>query len=235
MSKILLLKNKNKNELIQCILEFLDTIIPTSLYNYISFFSNAKDPYYKLSNFNHIKDGILYPPPNKDIRDNPRQLKSFIDNQEGLIYPSVEHAYQAQKYIERDRIRFSINGDLGNWDGFKLIHDKDVNYWKKKDNIGIIAKMATNPKNTKKLGLKINKKFKCTIDLWLDILILKFQKEYYKNILLATNNLYLLEFDRRARLRGSEWGGIIEDRVLYGDNKMGIYIMIIRYLLQNLN
>ena len=203
-----IIKNK-KNLLINCI---HNTYIPKSINNYTSFFSNAKYPYYKMSNFNHIKSGIIF---------------------NGLKYYSIEHAFQAQKYIESDRYRFSVNGDLGTWDGFKLVNNKDINYWKKKDNIGIIAKMATNIKIGKKLGLTINPNFNSTIDLWIDILLLKYNKPEYKNIILNTGHLYLLEFDRGAKLKGSKWGGIIEDGILYGDNRMGFYHMIIRKLIRN--
>ena len=101
------------------------------------FFSNGLKPYHKLSNFVYIEQGITY---------------------KGLRYCSVEHAFQAQKYITKQRIQFSVDGDLGNSDtGFKLVFGDDYvkkrNYWMKKDNIGIIAKMATNIKVGKKLGL----------------------------------------------------------------------------------
>ena len=59
---------------------------------YIKFYSNAKEPYNKLSNFHYIKEGIKY---------------------NGLIYPSVEHAYQSTKFNnEKDKIDFSINGNM---------------------------------------------------------------------------------------------------------------------------
>lgn len=200
--------NLKKREFIMCVYH---TYIPRSLNNFTPFFSNAKYPYYKMSNFNHIKDGIIF---------------------NGLKYNSTEHAFQAQKYIESDRYRFSIDGDLGTWEGFSLVNSKDINFWKKKDNIGIIAKMATNIKIGKKLGLTIDPNFKSTIDLWIDILLLKYKKSEYKNILLNTGDSYLIEFDRGSKVKGSKWGGIIEDGVLYGDNRMGIYHMIIRKLIK---
>ena len=196
-----------KEELINCIVK---NIIPNSINNYIQFFSNGKEPYYKMSNFNHIKDGIYF---------------------RGLKFNSTEHAFQAQKYILEDRIRFSVDGDLGGWDGFKLVNDKDVNFWKKKDNIGIVAKMATDKKRGIKLGLRRNKDFESTMDLWIEILLLKYKKPEYKKILLSTNNLYLLEFDRGAKNKSSKWAGIIQNGVLYGDNLMGIYHMIVRNII----
>lgn len=195
--------------LINCI---HNIFIPKSISNYISFYSNAKYPYYKMSNFNHIKSGIIF---------------------NGLKFYSTEHAFQAQKYIQSDRYRFSVDGDLCTWDGFKLVNNKDINFWKKKDNIGIIAKMATNIKIGKKLGLTIDPNFKSTIDLWIDILLLKYNKTEYKNILLNTGDFYLLEFDKGSRLKGSKWGGIIDDKILYGNNIMGTYHMIIRKLIRD--
>ena len=65
----------------------------------ISYWSNAKPPFCYLSNFTFIEGGIEY---------------------DGIIYPSVEHAFQAQKYIKEQRIRFSINGDLGTMGWFEI-------------------------------------------------------------------------------------------------------------------
>ena len=96
----------------------------------LNFWANGKSPYKNMSNFAYISDGIEY---------------------DGLLYNSTEHMFQAQKYIKEQRIRFSINGDLGNWNGLKLVfkveeYEKKYKYWAKKNNIGIIAKMATNEK-----------------------------------------------------------------------------------------
>ena len=105
-------------------------------------------------------------------------------------------------------------------------------FGKKKDNIGIVAKMATDKKRGIKLGLRRNKDFESTMDLWIEILLLKYKKTEYKKILLSTNNLYLLEFDRGAKNKSSKWAGIIQNGVLYGDNLMGIYHMIVRNIIR---
>lgn len=175
--------------------------------NHINFFSNAKSPFCKLSNFSHIKDGIIF---------------------DGIKYPSSEHAFQAQKYVKEDRLRFSVCGDLGTWEGFGLVSEKSCDYWKKKDNIGVIAKMATNKKKGKKLGLTRNSDFESTYELWESILMKKFCIEEFGNILKNTRNFYLLEFDRGAKKNGSKWGGLIEGETLYGDNIMGKYLMKLR-------
>ena len=143
-------KNKGLKLLIDCIInkKYLNkNNYKLKNYNnqFIYFWSNAtkekekskKKSYYFLSNLNHIKDTIEY---------------------DDIIYNSVEHAYQAQKFIKSQRERFSINGDLGGWDGFKFFVKeeeiiKKINFWIKKDNIGIIAKMASNEKYDKKTKL----------------------------------------------------------------------------------
>ena len=181
----------------------------------ISFYACGKEPYNKLSNFALIEDSIEY---------------------NGLRFCSTEHAFQAQKYIEEQRVRFSVNGDLGNIGNmdimFQLVFgDKWENkkkYWMKKHNIGIVAKMATNIKIGKKLGLIRDTTFISTDALWITILSSKFNMPTFKNILLSTNNAYLLEFDRGAKKTLPKWSGIIQDGILYGENLMGKYIMKIR-------
>merc|ERR1711871_474797 len=97
-----------------------------------------------------------------------------------------------------------------------------------KDNIGVIAKMATDKKRGKKLGLRRNENFESSYELWENILIQKFRIEEFGSILRRTGDIYLLEFDRGAKRIGSRWGGLIEGETLYGENTMGKYIMKIR-------
>lgn len=175
--------------------------------NHIKFYSNAKKPFCKLSNFSNIKDGIMV----DDIR-----------------YASTEHAFQAQKYVKEDRWRFGVNGDLGSWEGFSLISKKSSDYWKKKDNIGIIAKMATNRIKGKQLGLTRLDEFQSSDELWENILVKKFSIKEFGDVLRTTGDTYLLEFDRGAKRNGSKWGGLIEAQTMYGENKMGKYLMKIR-------
>jgi predicted NAD-dependent protein-ADP-ribosyltransferase YbiA (DUF1768 family) len=183
----------------------------------IKFYSSATKPFHKLSNFALIKDGIEY---------------------DGLMFYSTEHAFQAQKYIKEQRIRFSIEGDIGNIDsGFKLLFgnewEKKKNFWMKKENIGIIAKTATSNKNETKLGLIKDVNFSSTNKLWLELLTIKFNINEFKNILKNTENKYLLEFDRGAKRMSLQnkipfWSGLIDNDVLYGNNLMGKYLMLVR-------
>lgn len=98
-----------------------------------------------------------------------------------------------------------------------------------KNNIGIIAKMVTTKKI--KIGLTRDNSFQSTYELWELILLEKFNNETFRSILLNTGDKYLLEFSRKAK-KGSFWGGLIEDNILYGENTMGKYLMKIRDLIK---
>ena len=189
--------------------------------DYVKMFCNAKFPYNKLSNFNWIKDGII--------------------GDDGLTYASTEHLFQSYKYIQEDRHRFSTNGDLGNISGLALVfktseYEKKQKYWMKKNNIGIIAKMATNKKIGIKLGLRRDNTFETNDKLWISILNKKYEIDEYKSLLQNTNDLFILEFDRHASAyfhktgNTSYWSGIIQNNILYGNNQMGKYLMHIREL-----
>jgi predicted NAD-dependent protein-ADP-ribosyltransferase YbiA (DUF1768 family) len=169
--------------------------------DHILFHSNAVAPYHLLSNFSMCE--ITY---------------------DGITYPSVEHAFQSQLFIREQRHIFSIHSDVL---GFEKLGISE-SYWMKKEKIGILAKSATSTKNRKKLGL-VESKEKIDFDkLWIDLLTLKFQNDKYNNVLMNTQDKYLLEFDRRAKVRKTYWGGIIDDNILYGENKMGKYLMCVR-------
>ena len=189
--------------------------------NVIEYYFNSHQ-YYELGNFALINDGIE------------------IDS---LIYPSIEHAYQAQTFIPEHRHRFTTDGDLGDENtGFNLVFDNadDVKKkWinKKRNNIGIIANKTADQDVVLSLGLTKLPSFLASNDLWLDILRKKFNLQYFKNLLVKTENKYLLDYDKTAKNRidnGQDedevWGGFIdyESNKLYGQNQHGGYLMIIR-------
>lgn len=187
---------------------------------FITFWSNGKKGTFELSNFQNIEGGI----------------QPFDD---GLIFCSVEHAFISRKYLPNQRYRFSINGDLGNIEGFKIIFgekifEKKQQFWMKKNNIGILAKTASSKIISKKLKLLPDPNFNNSDELWIKILLSKYRKEQFKRLLKNTGNKYLLEFGRRSKYQCENgqsppfYCGLIQNNILYGENRMGKYLMYIR-------
>lgn len=173
---------------------------------YIKFYSDAKKPYNKLSNFHYIKEGILY---------------------NGLKYPSVEHAYQASKFNnEKDKLDFTMDGKYGNVDGFNLLYNKDEVenkkiYWMRKGNIGILAKMAWQKYPKDHYTYK-----ELDDNEWLKILREKYKIKKYKDLLLSTNDAIIYEFKRG---KDKKYSAHINDKgELEGSNKLGEWLMQIR-------
>lgn len=98
--------------------------------DYIYFGSASKEPYNVLSNFHQATVHFR-----------------------GLTFDSTEHAYQSTKFVEVQR--FAKGGDLSDFSSFKVFKaiffgknaseadaQKKINYWSKKGNVGIVAKMV---------------------------------------------------------------------------------------------
>ena len=178
---------------------------------FIQFHSNAVAPYNKFSNFHYIKEGIKY---------------------NGLIYPSVEHAYQATKFNNiKDKEDFTITGKYGTPEGFKLLYKPNEwknkqNYWMRKDNIGILAKIGWHkyPKN--------HYTYKELDDTeWLKILRAKYEIPEYRDLLLSTGDKVIYEFQRGKCNKYS--AHINKDGELEGSNKDGEWLMKIRDEIKN--
>lgn len=193
--------------------------------NYVYFGSSAKQPNNLLSNFAMCK---------------------VVDEENGLVFPSSEHWYCSQKVIASDRKRFTVDGDLGVMtpEAFLLIYpactirDKKFAYWSKKNNIGILAKMAVStPTMMRRLGLRPAVSMDETDALWMTLLLAKFrQNPHIRQVLLCTLTAKLVEFDRGAQrnvLKGTPvlWGGLIKEGHLYGENRMGNLLMKCRTIL----
>ena len=175
----------------------------------------------------------------------------------GINYKSAEHAYQSKKYPRDQRHLLAASGEFSN---FKALiendasfpeltieqREKKVAYWSKKNNIGIIAKMAVNPDVMKRLGI-IPWKFEYNDEVWKDILRQKFLIPRFRNVLLpiipirnSTKNPYvnheyrgseiLLEMQKSAKYSDCFFGGVVdaEDGKMYGNNYMGNMLMSIR-------
>lgn len=163
----------------------------------------------------------------------------------GNVYCSVENVYQSLKFIESDRHRFMKDGDLGGY--YSLIKYGDIffgkkgdidlfnkkrNYWEKKKCIGIIGKMCSNTKYSKKLGLTFDTFFERE-KIFKEILIIKFENDKFKNILKNNKEKMLVEFSRSCKRNFEKgiiekWCGLIDNGILYGENLMGKILMEIR-------
>ena len=172
----------------------------------------------------------------------------------GNIYRSIEHIYQSLKFEEDDRHRFQIGGDLDNYESLLTYKDifytknlaedgveRKIKYWKSRRCVGIVPKMASNPKNVKKLGLTFAEneftRKECFL-IFRNLLLLKFTNNVnLKDILLSTEDNILVEFSRHAKSKHDrgiieKWGGVVVDDVFYGKNWMGLMMMETRELLK---
>ena len=181
----------------------------------VAFFSGSTD-LFPLSNFALLDDPVEY---------------------DGIMYHTLEHARQAQKFVENDRDMFSITGEIGSWDFDRAFRKVELTeskqaYWMRKSNYGIVAKMAANPRRAKSLGLTFcnSETFENLDAMWLQLLRQKYARGRMRDMLIGTGNAYLLEMDRRAQKQGSFFGGFFdknENRV-HGNNYMGKLLMQVR-------
>ena len=160
----------------------------------------------------------------------------------GDLYPSAEHAYQANKFIEADRSRFREGGDLASFTAFsKFFPDrratKKAKFWsatwggKRPPMVGIVAKMASHPDRAKNLGLTFARHEETNEDeltaLFKEILVAKFtQNSSSLAVLKATGDARLVEFGRCAGRQAAMgkppiWAGMVKDGKVVGGNLMG--------------
>jgi predicted NAD-dependent protein-ADP-ribosyltransferase YbiA (DUF1768 family) len=173
-------------------------------------------PYYKLSNF-YAAD-IEY---------------------KGSMYASTEHAFQAAKVLDPEEARkLTTSGALGGLteEAVATLGVK-VNYWGKKNMVGIVPKMFI-----KRLPFIHKRSFderECEA-IFTELLLLKYRTHAdLKSVLLDTGDAYLLEFDRSARRRFDKdsndvvrWAGMVVDGRVIGHNQMGALMMKVREVLR---
>ena len=146
---------------------------------------------------------------------------------QGIIYPSIEHALQAQKFSNKsDKEKFSINGELAKYDKLEefKVNKQLIKICKEKNLIGVIAKLGL-----KKVDLPKPKNISNTIIL--TILRLKFSNEEMKELLLKTESKTILNihtFKDTTKAKKSILECLYKDSRVYGGNLIGIYLMKIR-------
>ena len=172
-------------------------------------------------------------------------LSNFAESRvvfRGDLYPSSEHAYQANKFVAADRHRFQEGGDLATFAAFSMYYpeptaSKKAKFWsavwggKRPPMVGIVAKMASHPDRAKKLGLTFawqaeDNEAELTT-LFKEILVSKFtQNPSSLAVLKATGDATLVEFGRCAARREAMgtpavWTGLVKDGRVIGGNLMG--------------
>ena len=168
---------------------------------------------------------------------------------DGLEWTSLEHWYQATKFVPKDRRRFAKGGDLANLDAFRLHRgvfvkrekeEGSIKHWgankKKPEMVGIVAKMASNPSRAQRIRLRMLPKQAETedripemIELFKRGLHAKFaQNPEMRAALLATGDKQLVEFGRGAGRetkagRPPLWNGLWDKdtKEIVGRNLMG--------------
>jgi len=152
----------------------------------------------------------------------------------GIVYPTVEHAFQAQKFHDSVRHLFSTSGVYGNpanqfqagWTAYfhaktpasKTIAEtveKKQKHWGKKNQFGVLAKMVNNlskppkkgPCKIDRLGLRPNSAWdfgESHERLWMSLLRSKFQDPAMRGVLLNTGDAYLIEYQKFEKEKGTE-------------------------------
>lgn len=224
-------------------------IDPAWLTDHVKFHSKGVAPYNTLSNFHRVGAGVTLTYTQAQatpalLRACPRLLE-FMGGQDAK-YPSSEHAWQSLKADDRASFaRFQTGGDLTDWspNGFMPFVSFDAakamkkfKHWAEKNNIGVLAKFASNPKYAVNLDIALGyTRERLSADderaVWRVILDAKFsQNADCRRVLLDTGTRYLLEFVSGANrdfAKGivTHWGGLINNGRLVGENVMGNYLM----------
>jgi hypothetical protein len=161
----------------------------------------------------------------------------------GKRFPSVEHWYQSQK-AKANSEAFQVGGAFASWDCMKRFWpssmvEKKISFWKKKNNIGILAKMAVsralNGTRIQKasVGIELNAvpltfdSFEAAAAMWCPVLKAKVEQNPQVSLVVTEHrHKYFLEFSRGAERESRKgnppvWAGLIKDGELFGQNWMG--------------
>lgn len=191
----------------------------------------------------------------------PKEL-SVLSNDaqvdEGIVYKkrvfaSVEHAMQSDKFLNAQRYRFSVRGDLGGLSKqtIRLIYNTndEVSVEKKMlllspdgrpPAVGVLAREAARSTNLGRLGLTLKRRLKVESDADIlhssyGVLLRKFSHKRLRTILCGTKSKHLVAFHpvlgaRMKQSMESRLYGIvdIEESAIYGDNLNGRILMHVR-------
>lgn len=217
--------------------------------DFIYFNSAAKFPYNLLSNLNYAPITISKDEISKDMLTiNPSLEKWFeLYSTDFWSFDTVEHFWQALKATRYDTfLQFMTGRRLSKFDAeifnvfFPGQGQQKYNYWSKKNNNGIIPKLASNPKYGKALGIHTTMDYtreRLNEDLLRSVWTFLLRKKYLSNpthlsTLVDTGDKKLIEFERGStKEKPAFWGGCVKsnsDGVLYGRNFMGEMMQVVR-------
>lgn len=205
--------------------------------DYLYFYSGSEKPWCQLSNFSKCEIVLEIESPEFPIFDqlNPN-LKKWLPAK----FNSAEHLWKSLQSKDEATFRqFQMDGLFGNLtqQSMEIIYGANgkqkYHYWSLNDNVGIVAKLISNPTRYKKLGLNLEihlERLSPEVErqVWEALLSLKYrQNPNHLAVLKSTENFRLIEFDRNANQK-THWGGKIVDGDLVGENVMGQYLEAVR-------
>ena len=177
---------------------------------------------------------------------NPSLEKWFeMSSTDFWSFDTVEHVWQALKATRYDTfLQFMSGSRLSKFDPeifnvfFPGQGQQKYNYWSKKNNNGIIPKLASNPKYGRALGIHTTMDYtreRLNEDLLRSVWTFLLRKKYLSNpthlsTLVDTGDKKLIEFERGStKEKPAFWGGCVNsDGVLYGRNFMGEMMQQVR-------
>lgn len=221
--------------------------------SFVYFNSNAKEPLNKLSNLNAAPITIGESDLTSELLDVNPELKAWLSPGEEWSFASIEHLWHALKATDCDTfVEFTAAGRFGKCEAaffdqlFPGKGEQKRAFWMRKQNVGIVPKLASNPKNAKKLGLSGKMKYEREYNedrvqkaVWRKLLTKKYaSNSAHRKALMDTRAKKLIELARGAAREGSNefWGGYMRDGVtLLGLNFMGDALQSVRDSLDTKN
>jgi predicted NAD-dependent protein-ADP-ribosyltransferase YbiA (DUF1768 family) len=218
--------------------------------SFLYFNSNAKKPMNELSNLNAAEITIGADDLTSELLDVNPELKNWLLPGQEWIFASIEHLWHALKAVDRETfMEFTNLGRFGKLDAafFEQLYpgkgEQKRSFWAKKQNVGIVPKLASNPKHAKKLGLNGKMKYEREFNedrvqkaVWHKLLTKKYaSNSAHRRVLMETRARKLIELARGAAKEGSTefWGGYMRDGKLLGRNFMGDALERVRDSLQS--
>jgi hypothetical protein len=217
--------------------------------DFIYFNSTAKYPYNLLSNLNYSPITVSKEEISQEMLTiNPSLEKWFemstgTDGLDSWSFDTVEHFWQALKATRYDTfLQFMTGRRLSKFDAeifdvfFPGQGEQKYNHWSKKNNNGIIPKLASNAKYGQALGIHTTMDYtreRLNEDLLRSVWMFLLHKKYLSNSkhlqTLVGTKLSLIEFERGStKEKPAFWGGCVKTGILYGRNFMGEMMQQVR-------